>query len=56
MELNNQKINNLTRRRSLKDPKERERILMQYGGVFKHNIPEFAKMIKRVRPITNYSR
>jgi hypothetical protein len=55
MLLNQNKTPNLIKRRSLKDPKERERILMQYGGVFKNAIPEYAKLIKRIRPVKNYS-
>ena len=43
--------------KTLKDPKERERILMMYGGIFRHNIPEFAKTLaKKNRIIKNLSR
>lgn len=46
-----------TRPNSLRDPKERERILMQYGGIFKHSIKDFAeKVIRRTKARTNYSR
>ena len=55
MELNQEKKNNLTKPRSLNDPKEKERILMQYSGVFKKNIAEFGKTISRTKPQKNYS-
>lgn len=43
--------------KSLSDPVEKERILMQYGGIFKHQIHEFAKKIQKAhRKIPNYSR
>lgn len=30
---------------NLNNPKERERILMQYGGIFKNNIREYAEVV-----------
>ena len=42
---------------NLKDPKEMERLLMQYGGIFKRNIPEYAKrVIKSQAKLKNYAR
>ena len=38
------------------NPIERERVLMQYGGIFRHNIEDFAKNIKRTKPTKNLSR
>jgi hypothetical protein len=36
---------------------EHERLLMQYAGIFKHNIPEYAEMIaKKQRTLINFSR
>lgn len=55
MQSDQERKQNLIRQRSLRDPKERERILMQYGGVFKNNIPEFAKLIRKVKPVKNYA-
>lgn len=46
-----------TKRGSLYDPKERERLLMRYAGIFKNNISEYAnKFIKRQKKLTNYSK
>lgn len=43
--------------RRFSDPKEHERLLKTHAGIFKHNIPEFAKRLaKRARPQINYSR
>jgi hypothetical protein len=51
---NNQKIR---RARTLSDPGESNRILMQYGGVFKNNIAEFAeKIASKAKAQKNYSR
>lgn len=36
---------------------ENERLLMQYQGVFKHHIAEFAeKVVRKAKPIKNLSR
>lgn len=46
-----------TQQGNLRDPKEWNRILMQYGGVFKDNIREYAeKLPKLKRNIKNLSR
>lgn len=37
------------RRRKLGDPKEKERLLMQYAGIFKHNIAEYAERLGKFR-------
>lgn len=43
--------------KTLNDPKEVERILMRYAGIFKKQIPMFAAtVIKKNKPIKNYSR
>jgi len=34
-------------KRSFYDPAERDRVLMVYGGIFKHNIAEFAEKVAR---------
>ena len=44
------------RQRKSSDPGEWDRLLMQYGGIFKHNIEEFAKNIKKIKPTKNLSR
>ena len=44
------------RKRRMSDRGEWDRVLMQYGGVFKHNIPEYAEKIKRLKPSKNLSR
>lgn len=57
MESSNRILHIQTKRGSLHDPQERERILMMYGGIFKHNIKDFAETIsKRGKPLKNYSR
>jgi hypothetical protein len=57
MELKTNQMPQPTSRGNLNDPKEKERILMQYGGIFKRAIPEFAKkVIKNKKQKTNYSR
>jgi len=44
-------------KRTLKDLRERERLLMQYGGIFRHNINEFAKMLPKLnKKRKNFSR
>lgn len=42
--------------KSLNDPREFNRILMQYGGIFKDNIQDFAKTIKTKKHLKNFSR
>lgn len=43
--------------RSYNDPKERERLLMQYGGIFKNNIKEFGDVVvRKLKKQTNFSR
>ena len=59
MESNNHtpKLKTQLVRKTLKDPKEFNRILMQYGGVFKYNIKEYAdKIIVKYKKQTNHSR
>lgn len=49
--------NKVIKQGNLKDPKEKERLLMQYGGIFKRNIPEYAKrVIKAQSKLKNYAR
>lgn len=46
-----------TKQGNLGDPLEKERILMQYGGIFKRDIPGFAKLVvKKYKRQVNYSR
>lgn len=48
---------NLLTKRDRTPEQEYERLLMQYQGIFKHNIEEFAeKVIKPQRKFKNYSR
>ena len=42
--------------KTLNDPREFNRILMQYGGIFKSSIPEYAKTLATHKPIKNFSR
>jgi hypothetical protein len=42
--------------KTLKDPKERERLLQIYGGIFKHSIKEAAEMMKKYKPKKNVAR
>lgn len=43
--------------RNTGDPKEVERILMQYGGIFKRNIKEYGETIaKKHKKLINFSR
>ena len=49
--------NKQIKQNNLKDPKEMERLLMQYGGIFKRNIPEYAKrVIKSQAKLKNFAR
>lgn len=42
---------------SLSNPAEKERVLMQYAGIFKHQIKEFAEVvIAKHKPIKNIAR
>lgn len=51
------KENKPIKQSNLYDPKERERLLMQYQGIFKRNIPEFAKkVIKSQAKLKNYAK
>lgn len=47
-----------TKPNSLNDPTERERLLMQYAGIFPNNIKEYGETIaKRInKPRKNYAR
>lgn len=57
MEFNKNQSNKQITQGNLKDPKEFNRILMQYGGVFKNNIRQYAEtVIKRQSAKKNYSR
>ncbi len=57
MEYQNKKPIKQFRQNNLSDPREWERILMQYGGIFKHQIKEFAKALPKIKKnIKNYSR
>lgn len=52
---NNQQIK--TKQGNLHDPKERNRLLMQYAGVFKNNITEYANtVIRKSKTQKNFSR
>lgn len=45
------------RQGSLHDKRERERILMQYGGIFKNNIREYAtKVLPKLKKQKNFAR
>ena len=52
----NNQNNQINHVKSLNDPKEFNRLLMQYGGIFKDNIKDFAETLKVNKPIKNYSR
>lgn len=53
----NQQNQSTRHARNLTDPKEMERLLMQYGGIFKRNIKEFGeKVVKRHKKQVNFSR
>lgn len=57
MEFNKNQSNRQTKQGNLKDPKEFDRILMQYGGVFKNNIRQYAETVVRRQAVKkNYSR
>ena len=54
---NNQQNQPMEPVRTLKNPREWNRLLMQYGGIFKNNIKEFGdKVTKRHKKKVNYSR
>lgn len=53
---NNQTTQTQHVRRNLNDPREFNRLLMQYGGIFKHNIKDFADTISKHKPIKNFSK
>ena len=43
--------------KNITNPIERDRVLMVYGGIFKHNIQEFSeKIAKRNKPERNLAR
>lgn len=53
----NNKENKPIKQSNLHDPKEHERLLMQYQGIFKRAIPEYAKrVIKSQAKLKNYAR
>lgn len=58
MELkSNQQNPQIRQGRSMHDPKERERLLMQYAGIFKNSIKEYGeKFVKKHKKQVNYSR
>lgn len=57
MEYQDKKQSKQIRQNNLKDPKEWNRILMQYGGIFKQNIKEFAEELPKIKKIIkNYSK
>lgn len=57
MDYQNKKQSKQIRQGNLKDPKEWNRILMQYGGIFKQNIREFAQELPKIKKIIkNYSK
>lgn len=57
MEFNKNQSNKQIKQGNLKDPKEFNRILMQYSGVFKNNIRQYAEtIIKKQAKQKNYSR
>lgn len=57
MEFNKNQSNKPITQGNLKDPKEFNRILMQYGGVFKNNIRQYAEtIIKKQAKQKNYAR
>lgn len=57
MELNKNHNQTKTKQGNLYDPKERERLLTQYGGIFKKNISDFANtVIKKKKAQKNFSR
>lgn len=46
-----------TRQGNLRDPREWNRLLMQYGGVFKDNIKDYAETLPKLkRQKKNFSR
>lgn len=57
MELKKNLLHKQTTQGNLNDPKEFNRLLMQYGGIFKNNIREYAdKVIPKNKKTINYSR
>lgn len=57
MESPNKNQNNQTKHvKTLNDPREFNRILMQYGGIFKSDIQGFAKTITAKKHFKNFSR
>lgn len=57
MEYPNKNQNNQIKHvKTLNDPREFNRILMQYGGIFKDNIQDFSKTITVKKHFKNFSR
>lgn len=57
MEYRSESVNKQIKQNSLSDPKEVERLLMQYAGVFKKNIKEYAeRVIRKKAKQKNYAR
>lgn len=57
MEYKRTSENKLTKRSNLYDERERNRILMQYGGIFKNNIREYAtKVITKTKKQKNFAK
>ena len=51
------RLDKFNKKKSFNDPVERDRVLMVYGGIFKHNIAEYAeKGVKKNSPEKNLSR
>ena len=54
---NNQQLKQTKHVNRLDDTREKERLLMQYGGIFKNNIKEYGeKIMKRHKRQINYAR
>lgn len=57
MELQEQNQKKQIKQGSIYDPKERERLLMQYQGIFKNNIHQYSqRVIKKFRKQKNFAR
>lgn len=57
MEYRKENVNRRITQGNLYDRRERERILMQYGGIFKNNIKEYAtKVIPKLKSRKNFAR
>ena len=53
----NQQSQPIKRAKNYNDPKERERLLMQYAGIFKNSIKEYGETVmKKHKRQVNYAR